>query len=104
MIIDYLKTTKKNLEVIRNDDGSVVFTGWERQIERLYFNHMKISVIQNLDKFISLRKLKLLDNCISRIEGLEKCKILEELCLEKNKLTQIENLDHLKYLKKLDLG
>ena len=51
-----------------------------------------------------MRKLKLLDNCISEIEGLENLRVLEELSLEKNKISAIQNLDHLRYLKKLDLG
>jgi Leucine-rich repeat (LRR) protein len=51
-----------------------------------------------------LRKLQLVDNCISKIEGLSRCKLLEEVSLEKNKISNIENIGHLRYLKKLDLG
>ena len=39
-------------------------TGVERQIEELCLNHMQIGRIQNLELFVNLRKLKLLDNNI----------------------------------------
>lgn len=77
---------------------------WERQIEILSLSHQGISLIRNMDPFVNLKKLNLLDNNIIQIEGLESCRLLEELSLEKNKLTAIENIGHLKYLKKLDLG
>lgn len=47
---------------------------------------MQICKIQCLEKFINLRKLKLLDNNILVIQGLETLRVLEELSLEKNKL------------------
>ena len=50
-------------------------------------NHQYISKIAYLDNFSNLRKLKLLDNCISEIEGLENLRVLEELSLEKNKIS-----------------
>jgi|688.fasta_scaffold225307_2 hypothetical protein len=39
--------------------------GWERQIDELNFNHLRISKIQKLEPFTSLRKLSLVDNNIS---------------------------------------
>ena len=60
---------------------------------------MGIGKIQNLEPFVNLRKLKLLDNNIQVICGLENLRVLEELSLEKNKLTGIQNLENLKYLK-----
>jgi hypothetical protein len=62
---------------------------WERQVEELVLNHMQICKIQCLEKFINLRKLKLLDNNILVIQGLETLRVLEELSLEKNKLQGI---------------
>ena len=59
---------------------------------------------KNLDVFMNLRKLYLMDNNIVKIQGLESCTLLEELSLEKNKIKVIENIGHMKYLKKLDLG
>ena len=50
---------------------------------------MGIGKIQNLEPFVNLRKLKLLDNNIQVICGLENLRVLEELSLEKNKLTGI---------------
>ena len=40
-----------------------------------------------MEQFVNLRKLQLVDNCITRIDGLSRCKLLEELSLEKNKIT-----------------
>jgi Leucine-rich repeat (LRR) protein len=59
---------------------------WERTIETLILNHKQIHKIEQLDPFINLRKLQLVDNSITRIEGLNRCKLLEELSLEKNKI------------------
>ena len=78
---------------------------WEKNVETLGLNHRQISRLDNsLELFLNLRKLQLVDNCISKIDGLGKCKLLEEVSLEKNKISVIENIGHLKYLKKLDLG
>lgn len=52
-------------------------------------SHLGICTIQCLDKFVNLRKLKLLDNNIIVIQGLENLRVLEELSLEKNKLQGI---------------
>ena len=102
MIIENLKAQKKNLRL--PDDGedemgeakspTIMETAmkndhWERHIEELILNHARISKIQGLENFHNLRKLKLLDNCITEIEGLDRLKVLEELSLEKNKLTVI---------------
>lgn len=77
---------------------------YERSVEELNLSHMKIGKIANLQPFVSLRKLTLLDNDLTEICGLESCRVLEELSLEKNYITQISNLSNLRYLKKLDLG
>jgi Leucine-rich repeat (LRR) protein len=78
---------------------------WEKNVETLGLNHRQISRLDNaLELFVNLRKLQLVDNCITKIEGLGRCKLLEEVSLEKNKISIIENIGHLKYLKKLDLG
>lgn len=77
---------------------------WEKHLELLNLAHKQISIIKNLDVFMNLRKLYLMDNNIVKIQGLESCTLLEELSLEKNKIKVIENIGHLKYLKKLDLG
>jgi len=44
---------------------------WEEQIEHLNLQHQQISVINNLDLFINIRKLNLMDNNITRISGLD---------------------------------
>ena len=77
---------------------------WEDTVEILMLNHRKISKIENLHKFVNLRKLALSDNCISKIEGLDKCALLEELVLERNKITTIEGIAHMSFLKKLNIG
>jgi Leucine-rich repeat (LRR) protein len=89
-----------------NDTLSMLKTGvWEKNIETLILNHRQISKLDlALEAFVNLRKLQLVDNCISKIEGLSRCKLLEEVSLEKNKISSIENIGHLRYLKKLDLG
>jgi len=40
---------------------------WETQIEHLNLSHKEISIIKNLDLFINLRKLNLMDNNITKI-------------------------------------
>lgn len=57
-------------------------------METLVLNHRQINRLDNsLELFVNLRKLQLVDNCISRIDGLGRCKLLEELSLEKNKIS-----------------
>ena len=46
-------------------------TDWERQIEVLNLAHLSISHIANLEQFINLKKLNLMDNNILKISGLE---------------------------------
>lgn len=91
-----------------NAEGDIVgantFLEWEGQIEILTLAHKHISQVKNLELFINLRKLNLMNNNIVKITGLETCKLLEELSMEKNKIKVIENIGHMKYLRKLDLG
>lgn len=57
-------------------------------METLILNHRQINRLElSLEQFVNLRKLQLVDNCITRIDGLSRCKLLEELSLEKNKIT-----------------
>lgn len=44
---------------------------WESQIETLYLSHKQIGVISNLEMFINLRKLNLMDNNITKMQNLE---------------------------------
>ena len=55
-------------------------------MEELQLSHLQLSAISNLEKFVNLRKLNLLDNNINFIQGLENLRVLEELSLEKNRL------------------
>ena len=68
MIVDQLKSQKKNIQLdgkeVPGDGESSSPHGAERQIEELCLNHMQIGRIQNLELFVNLRKLKLLDNNI----------------------------------------
>jgi Leucine-rich repeat (LRR) protein len=58
----------------------------EKTIEAIAVNHQRVSKITNLEGFINLRKVSIIDNEITKVEGLQKCKLLEELSLEKNKI------------------
>ena len=96
IIVDQLRSQKKNIQIERqhgdeddNESKASVQNNWERQVEELSLSHLGICTIQCLDKFVNLRKLKLLDNNISLIQGLENLRVLEELSLEKNKLQGI---------------
>lgn len=65
MIIHYLKEAKKSYQNVLNYDESYEENeGWEKTVEELQLNHLKIFLIKNLEPFTKLRKLKLLDNCI----------------------------------------
>ena len=67
MIVDQLKSQKKNFQLdgtVPGDGDSSNPNGAERQVEELCLNHMQICRIQNLEPFVNLRKLKLLDNNI----------------------------------------
>jgi hypothetical protein len=57
---------------------------WEKNVETLGLK--QISHQDNsLELFLNLRKLQLVDNCISKIDDLSKYKLLEEVSLEKKR-------------------
>ena len=95
IIVDQLRSQKKNIQIDRQpeeddtESKASAQVNWERQVEELSLSHLGISSIQCLEKFVNLRKLKLLDNNIAVIQGLENLRVLEELSLEKNKLQGI---------------
>lgn len=86
IIMNQVRQQKKNIVIDNKDDESNKHLNWERQVEELQLSHLQLSAISNLEKFVNLRKLNLLDNNINFIQGLENLRVLEELSLEKNRL------------------
>lgn len=65
---------------------------------------MNIKCIKAIQKYTSLRRISLIDNCIEKIEDLSRLTLLEDLNLESNRIKIIENLDKCFFLKKLNLA
>eukprot|EP00891_Asterochloris_glomerata_P004982 jgi/Astpho2/4982/e_gw1.00070.8.1_t len=95
--IEHLAFSFCNIRVIENLAGLVTLT-------KLQLDNNCITRIQNLDHLVNLTWLDLSFNAISKIEGLDKLTKLTDLSLFCNHIDKIENLQTLTNLSVLSIG
>ncbi len=89
--------THNTIEVILNNLYKFV------NLKKLNLNNNKIIDIKGLDNLVNLQQLYLSNSKISEIKGLEKLVNLQELYLSYNNITEIKGLDNLVNLQKIHL-
>jgi len=96
-----LNLSRKNVHKISNIKN---LEKYNSQIEELNLNFNHISEIEGLEKFTSLKILKLDNNRITQISNLKNLSNIRFLSIRNNSIIEIKGLSHLNTLEYLDLS